>query len=301
MPLAQRSVDALAGRVSVHLSTCWDWNLAEAIVAFESLGLNRVGVWRRRLEEFGEERGVELLRDHRVVPSSLSWAGGFTGQGGVTLREAHWDAAVALDHARAIGAPALLVTTGGRSGHSRGHLGRLLREELPIVGDNAAERGVRALVHVAGGTATSRWSCLNSVGHALDVVQQCRHSALGLAVDLRGLARDKGAIDRLPELIPHLGLVLLREFPGPEIDAPERKPEQDLRWVVARLESAGYRGHYELHLPPRRVAPEQYAVVLRHYRARLANCLAVAHSLIATPAATPAVLPAAEVVRIARA
>jgi len=297
-----RPTGPLAGRVSVHLSTCWDWNLAEAVLALESLGVQRLGVWRRRWEEFGEERGRELLRDQRVTPSSVSWAGGFTGQGGVSLREAHWDAAMALDLARTIGAPALLVVTGGRSGHSRGHLGRLLREELPILGDNAVERELKALLHVSGGVGANRWSCLQSVGHALDVVQQCQHPGLGLAVDLRGLARDKVALDRLPELIPHLGLVILREFPGPQIDLPESSPQRnDLRSVVARLEAAGYRGDYELQLPPKHLHAGNCLLALRHFRARLLAWLVAAHPQLALPTAPPAPLPPAEVVRAARA
>lgn len=272
---AQILPKSVVSRVSVHLASTYEWELPEAAAGFESAGLQSIGIWRRRLEEFGEERTAELLRDQGLAVSSVSWAGGFTGERSVSLRESMWDAGVALDRTAELGAPYLLVVTSPRAGHSRPHLRRLLAGELPTLGDNAGTRGVSILVQVLGGAAAQRWSCLQSTHEALDLVVDCHHPRVGMAVDLRSLARDPAALGRIDELVEHMGLAIIREFPRSELEAGANvRATPTLREVVRRLEAAGYRGQYELQLPHNQIGRSHYGVVLRNCRARLTSWLA---------------------------
>ncbi|MFN8858231.1 MAG: sugar phosphate isomerase/epimerase family protein [Planctomycetaceae bacterium] len=267
-------------RISLHLSSAYHWDLPELVHELGQCGLHNLGMWRLRLEQFGEERCRDLLSERGIQVSSLSWAGGFTGQHGISIRETLHDAGIALDSAAALGAPYLLVVTGTRAGHSRNHVRRLLTEQLSIVAENAQLRGVAVLVHVLNGARAARWSCLDSTTHALDLVQGCQHSRLGLAVDLHGLMRDPVALERLEELVPHMGLAILRDIP--RVDAGGTQPGEvlpgpstpSLAEVVRRLEAAGYRGQYELHLPHQQFAPVVSSVLLRHCRSRLVSWLA---------------------------
>jgi sugar phosphate isomerase/epimerase len=277
-------------RVSLHVSTAFHWDLPELAHEVGQAGLQSVGMWRLRLEQFGEERCRDLLSDRGLQVSSLSWAGGFTGQHGVPVRETLHDSGLALDSAANLGAPYLLVVTGTRAGHSRNHVRRLLTEQLSIVADNAQCRGVTVLVHVLTGVRAARWSCLDSTAQALDLVQECQHARLGLAVDLHGLARDPEALARLDELVPLMGLAILRDLPRTEAEAgvpelalnpgganPPATPS--VGEVVGRLEAAGYRGQYELHLPHQSFGTHPnfghsaMQSTLRHYRSRLVACL----------------------------
>ena len=271
-------------RVSLHVSTAFHWDLPELAHEVGQMGLQSVGMWRLRLEQFGEERCRDLLSDRGLQVSSLSWAGGFTGQHGVPVRETLHDSGVALDSAANLGAPYLLVVTGTRAGHSRNHVRKLLTEQLSIVADNAQCRDVTVLVHVLCGVRAARWSCLDSTAQGLDLVQECQHARLGLAVDLHGLARDPEALARLDELVPQMGLAIIRDLPrtdaesanaavalAPGGDSPPATPS--LGEVVARLEAAGYRGQYELHLPHQNLGHGSLLSLLRNYRSRLVSCL----------------------------
>jgi sugar phosphate isomerase/epimerase len=271
-------------RVSLHVSTAFHWDLPELAHEVAQTGLQSVGMWRLRLEQFGEERCRDLLSDRGLQVSSLSWAGGFTGQHGVPVRETLHDSGVALDSAANLGAPYLLVVTGTRAGHSRNHVRKLLTEQLSIVADNAQCRDVTVLVHVLCGVRAARWSCLDSTAQGLDLVQECQHARLGLAVDLHGLARDPEALARLDELVPQMGLAIIRDLPrtdaesanaavalAPGGDSPPATPS--LGEVVARLEVAGYRGQYELHLPHQNLGHGSLLSLLRNYRSRLVSCL----------------------------
>lgn len=235
-----------------------------------------MGVWRRRFEEFGEDRAVELLRDHGLAPSSLSWAGGFTGERGTTLREARWDAAVALDWAAELGAPYLLVVTGPRAGHCKGHLRKLLIEEFRKLGDFAESRNVTVLLHALSRPAAVRWSCLTSVLDGIELLTECAHSRLGLAVDLNSLIREPAALARIDEVARWTRLAVIRDIPRIDLD-PLRPRDLNrpptLHQVIDRLEHAGFTGRYELHLPHSAVAPNHYETVLRTCVGRLAGCL----------------------------
>jgi sugar phosphate isomerase/epimerase len=292
-------------RVSLHVSTAFHWDLPELVHEMCQSGLNSLGMWRLRLEQFGEERCRDLLSDRGLQISSLSWAGGFTGQHGVPVRETLHDARIALDTAANLGAPYLLVVTGTRAGHSRNHVRKLLTEQLSIVADNAQCRGVTVLVHVLSGARAARWSCLDSTAQAMDLVLGCEHSRLGLAVDLHGLARDPEALARLDELVPLMGLAIVRDLPRVDADsgvaalslAPGEAtsaPSLSLSELVCRLEKAGFRGHYELHLPHQNLGHGPMQAVLRHYRSRLVSCLsspALATPQFVTNRPAPQVLP----------
>lgn len=291
--------------MSLHVSTAFHWDLPELVHEMGQSGLNSLGMWRLRLEQFGEERCRDLLTDRGLQVSSLSWAGGFTGQHGVPARETLHDARLALDHTASLGAPYLLVVTGTRAGHSRNHVRKLLTEQLSLVADDARCRGVSVLVHALSGTRAARWSCLDSTAQALDLVQECGHSRLGLAVDLHGLARDPEALQRLGELVPLMGLAIIRELPrvdsdhgvaalsGPTSEATPAAPPS-LAELMGRLEKAGYRGQYELHLPHQNLGHGPMQPVLRNYRSRLVSCLsapAVATPQFAANRPTPPMFP----------
>jgi len=83
-------------------------------------GIPAIGVWRQKLADFGEEKGIELLADSGLSVSNLLWAGGFTGSDGHTYRESLNDAAEAIRLAAALNA---LVTDPGRAA-AMGRAGR---------------------------------------------------------------------------------------------------------------------------------------------------------------------------------
>ena len=79
-------------------------------------GIRGIGVWRQKLADYGEEKGVELLAESGLEVSNLLWAGGFTGSDGRTLRESVNDALEAIRLAADLRAGCLVVYSGGRAG-----------------------------------------------------------------------------------------------------------------------------------------------------------------------------------------
>src|ERR1700733_9465420 len=108
-------------RLSMNEMTTYRWSFDQDVAEYRSAGIPAIGVWRRKLTDFGEEKGIELLAEAKLPVSNLLWAGGFTGSDGHTFRERVDDAAEAIRLAAALHARSLVVYSGARAGHTHNH------------------------------------------------------------------------------------------------------------------------------------------------------------------------------------
>ena len=131
-------------RLSMNEITTFSWTFDEDVHEYQEAGYEGIGVWRPKLTDFGEERGIELLAESGLHVSNLLWAGGFTGSEGRSFRDSVEDAIEAIHLAAAMNADCLVVYSGPRAGHTCNHARRLTR------------RALKELVAVAA-AARSRW------------------------------------------------------------------------------------------------------------------------------------------------
>lgn len=232
--------------------TTYRWTFEEDVLEYQKQGIKAIGVWRTKLEEYGEERGAELLREHSMRVSSLSFAGGFTGADGHSYLEAIADARDAIRIADEIGADSLVIVAGNRGGHTTNHACRLLREALLELADEAATFNVQLVVQPLSRGLAGRWSFLNNTEQCLKVMQACRHTHVGMALDLFHLGREANLVAKIPELAPWVKLVLMSDSPNnPRDDHDRLLPGSGvlpLAELVQALEKSGYAGWYETQL-----------------------------------------------------
>lgn len=110
--------------LSMNETTTLRWSFEEDVLAYSAAGIEAIGVWRQKLSDFGEAKGIELLEETGMSVSNLLWAGGFTGNDGRTYRDSVEDAKEAIATAAALGAACLVVNSGGRGGHTANHARR---------------------------------------------------------------------------------------------------------------------------------------------------------------------------------
>ena len=67
-------------RLSMNEMTTFRWSFEEDVQRYREAGYPAIGVWRQKLADFGEERGIELLRDSGLAVSNLMWAGGLSSR-----------------------------------------------------------------------------------------------------------------------------------------------------------------------------------------------------------------------------
>ncbi|MGQ0637379.1 MAG: sugar phosphate isomerase/epimerase family protein [Planctomycetaceae bacterium] len=238
-------------RISISEMTTYRWSFEEDVTGYRAAQVGGVGLWRRKLADFGEERAAELLHESGLAASSLSCAGGFTGSDGHTFRDAVGDALDALRVAAELRAGCLVVVTGARAGHTLNHARRLAVEALKALGEEGARLGVDVALQFARTSQAERWSFVSSLADALDLLEKCGNPQVGLACDLFSVGAEPGPGEIAADLAPRLKLAQLCDANFAALAAGEADSLarcKNLGAVVHRLEQQGYRGWYEVQI-----------------------------------------------------
>lgn len=235
--------------LSMNEITTYRWTLPEELAAYRRAGIATVGLWRPKLSEFGEERGIELIRESGLNVSSLSWAGGFTGSNGDSYKEALHDALDAIRVAGELRAESVVIFSGGRGCHTHNHARRLVTDGLRACADLAGELGVALAVQPMDSMFAFEWTFLTCLDGTLALMDSCDHKAIKLAFDVYQLWRQPRLMERLPEITPRVAIVQLSDWRQPRSEADRYLPgdgEIPLKEIVSALTNSGYRGHFEI-------------------------------------------------------
>jgi sugar phosphate isomerase/epimerase len=262
-------------RISINEMTTYHWSLLEDVTGYQAAGIRSIGVWRRKLCDFGEERGVELLRESGLAVSSFSSAGGFTGSDGQTFREAVDDALDAVRLAAEIRAACLVVVTGGRAGHTLNHARRILRDALWEIGDAAGRAGLSIALQPVHRRPVERWSFLTTLDATLDMLAWCDHPRVGMVFDFFHLWREPDLCRRIPRAIPWIKIAALCDARPPAHGDQDRclpgAGLLPLSEIVEALETNGFSGTYDVQLLSDQCWQADYGALLAACRDSLAK------------------------------
>jgi sugar phosphate isomerase/epimerase len=254
------------GRLAISELTTFSWSFEEDVLQYAAAGVSAIGVWRDKLTDFGVEKGRELLQEHDLAVSSLQWAGGFTGSDGRSFEDSLRDAIVAVRTAAVIGAPCLIVYSGGRGGHTRRHAQRLFESALRGLLPHAEEHGITLAVEPMHPACASEWTMLTSLADATQLLERFPSPHIQLAFDLYH-AQHVPRRDWLSQVMPRVALVQLGDARRPPMGEQNRCPLGEgvlpLADTVSRFNEAGYRGFYEVELLGEDLDTTDYADLVR--------------------------------------
>ncbi len=252
--------------LSMNEMTTYRWSFDEDVQHYAAAGYRAVGVWRQKLADYGEEKGIELLADANLGVSSLLWAGGFTGSDGRTHRDSVEDAREAVQLASLMNAGCLVVYTGGRGGHTHNHARRLIKNAIKELEPIAAELGVTlALEPMHPGCATD-WTFLTSFSDVIELLDGFDSPRVKIVLDTYHLCQDGTDLDSLAEIVPRTALVQLGDARQPPSGEQNRcrlgQGKIPLGPIVSHLTKAGYDGYFEIELLGEDVETDDYATLL---------------------------------------
>ena len=257
-------------RLALSEMSTYRWSLDEDVTAYREAGISAIGIWRSKLERFGAERGVDLIRESGLDVSSLGWAGGFTGSAGYSFEEAVTDSREALRVAADLTADCLVVAGGGRGHHTARHARRLVVGGLLRLADEAAECGVRLAVQPMHRSFYRDWTFLSSIDETLDLIAACDHPSVSMAFDLFALWREPRLFERIDDLAGKVAVVKLSDWPDSPRSEYDRCLPGDgvipLTDITRAFRNAGYGGPFEIEIWSEAVWNSDYGDVLRECR-----------------------------------
>ena len=239
------------GLFSVSQRCTPGWSFEEDVVYFSQAGIPGIGIWREKLLQVGEEKAVELLADSAVKPAYLDWTGAFTGTKGWSYRDGIEEAIRFIYLAGRMGAPLVIVHSGGRGRHTFNHSRRILREALKELLPAAEGVGVWLGLEPVHPTDPEDLTFLETMAEALDFVTGLGSPNLKLVYDLGHLGADEKALDSLTQWLPHLALIQLADIAiadGRVVRVPLGQGSLPVAEIVRTLVREGYRGWFDLEL-----------------------------------------------------
>ncbi|MEV4657134.1 sugar phosphate isomerase/epimerase [Micromonospora sp. NPDC049301] len=237
-------------RFSFNQATAQHWPLPDVVAGCVAAGAPGIGLWREPVAEHGLARSAKLVRDAGLAVTSLCRSGFFSADDWRTenLR--------AIEEAAALGAPELVLVSGGLPAGSRDIDGarRRVADAIGELAPHAAAAGVRLAIEPLHPMFAADRCVIATLGQALDIAERFDPAVVGVVVDAYHVWWDDtvyAQIDRagariaafqvcdwvtpLPE-----GVLLGRALPGEGCI--------ELRRLREAVDAAGYLGPIEVEV-----------------------------------------------------
>ena len=265
-------------RLSINELTTFRWTFEEDVQHYRQAGVDAIGVWRQKLSDFGEEKGIELLMESGLTVSSLLWAGGFTGSDGRSHKESVEDGKEAIRLGAAMNADSLIVYTGPRAGHTHNHARRLVRSALDQLLPLASDVDLDLAIEPMHPGCAADWTYLTELTETLELLKAYDSPHLKLAFDTYHLCQNGSVTPVLSEIAPHIAIVQLGDANEPPSGEPNRAPlgqgKLPLAEVVQALQSAGYDGYYDVELMGEDIEQTSYQDLVTQSKAAFEKLIA---------------------------
>ncbi|MET8437051.1 sugar phosphate isomerase/epimerase family protein [Streptomyces sp900116325] len=172
-------------RLSINQETVKQWSLPELTEGCVKAGIDKVGLWRAPVQEYGVERTAQLLADAGISVTSLCRGGFFTALDPAERARALDDNRAAIDEAAALSTDTLVLVSGGLPAGSRDLHGARERiaEALAELGPYGQERGVRLAIEPLHPMFASDRCVVSTLSQALDIAERFPAEQVGVVVD----------------------------------------------------------------------------------------------------------------------
>jgi sugar phosphate isomerase/epimerase len=216
----------------------------------QAAGIAGVGLWADRLVNWTSPQIARELRPTGLKVASVGAVGGFTRHNGYTFDDAVQDGFDRIELARVLRAPVVRVISGPTAGHLNKHARRLLLDGIRALLPAAQSAGVRLALQPISSPDLD-WTFLQTLEAAESVLSEVNHPALGIAIGVGHLSRTERLLERVAHLSPWIASVQLADALPRSQAYDQRLPgdgQLPLREFISVLESAEYRGWYELEV-----------------------------------------------------
>ncbi|HTJ39938.1 MAG TPA: sugar phosphate isomerase/epimerase family protein [Dactylosporangium sp.] len=166
-------------RFSLNQATTKRWPMEDTVAGCVAAGVPGIGLWRDQVDTYGVERTAALVRAAGLAVTTLCRGGFFTAD--------DWrdDNLRAIDEAVTLGAPVLVLVSGGLPEGSRDIDGarRRIADAIGELVPYARAAGVQLAIEPLHPMFASDRCAVATLGNALDIAEEYPAEVVGVAVD----------------------------------------------------------------------------------------------------------------------
>ncbi len=196
---------------SINQITTCSASFESDIAEWQRAGIPSIGLWRRKVDEVGEQRAAELIRESGLNVTSVSFGGGFTGSSGFQFREALSDGYQALFLAAAVGASTVVVAPGSRGRYTERHERRLVVSAIRELAMAADDFGLSLSLLPMHCRLAREWTSLLSLECAAEMAGDIGRDNVGIVFDTFQFGRTDNVLLSLERLASLIDLVQLSD------------------------------------------------------------------------------------------
>jgi sugar phosphate isomerase/epimerase len=246
-------------RVSVCQFSTYRWSFYEDVIRYSTHGFKTMGLWRRKIDDFGRSAAIDVLYENKMSVSSVHWAGGFTGDGR-TFSDAIEDAIDSIQLASQVDADCLIIHPGSRNGHTTSNASRLMNSALSHLVPVAADYGVKLAIEPMLTRNASSWTFMECLEDSFELMEKFPAQYLGWVFDMYHFGFDAELFETLESQVHRLQLVQLADRKllmektcksrqgHDSFRLPLGKGEAPIEAWLGKLQGLGYTGIYELEI-----------------------------------------------------
>ncbi|ONI70591.1 sugar phosphate isomerase [Actinosynnema sp. ALI-1.44] len=190
----------MSSRLSLNQATTTQWDIPALVDGCARAGLTQVGLWRGPVADYGLDRTAKLVRDAGLTVTSLCRGGFFADTDAIA------DNRKAIDEAAALGAPILVLVSGGLPPGSQDidAARQNVLDSIAELAPYAAAQGVQLSIEPLHPMFASDRCVVSTLDQALDMALLFPANQVGVCVDTYHVWWDPGvyqAIERAAERI----------------------------------------------------------------------------------------------------
>ena len=254
------------------------WSLAEDVRNLERLGFRSISLASTKLDAYGTESAVRLLRASSLRVAHVGSYGVFGTERATAVRGVD-RVRRAIDVAHRLGADALFVLSGPRDGAPWDRAARVLRDAYARLVPEATAAGLRLALEPIH-PLRQDLSFVNTLADAREIAR-AGGTRGGYVLDFFHSGWERRLLETIRrDAARRIHAVQISDYKRVTLRTMDRallgKGILPLRALVRALERGGYRGWYEAEIISDDLETMGYERALRHTRAAFARLLAPA-------------------------
>jgi sugar phosphate isomerase/epimerase len=263
-------------KLSISEVTTHGWTFEEDVKNYAANGLDGIGVWRDKLDTFGQQKGVELLRNTNLQVANLVDAGYFLGKTRSQTRKAIEDAIEAIQLAHELQTDCLLIVTGdiGSFFRTLEDAEKIVIDALKELAPVARDANVRLAIEPINNRYPG-YTFLNDIASGLEIIDRVGKQEVGLFFDTDHLYESPNILKEIERAGDRIFCVHVNDMPavpGPGID---RKLMGDgvipLNEILSAIEATGYDGFYDIEIMSDDIWQMDYSTLIQECKSRFAK------------------------------